>query len=165
VIEIGALRALALAASGDADRAVDALADALTLACPQGHVRVFADEGPPMETLLARLIAAQRSGGPAAEVPLGCLARLQRALGAPGIAPAAGRGSVTAVPGLVEQLTSRELEVLEMLAAGRSNQAIASQLVITLDTVKKHVSHILGKLGAANRTEAVTRARELRLIP
>ncbi len=165
VIEIGALRALALAASGDADRAVDALADVLTLACPQGHVRVFADEGPPMETLLARLIAAQRSGGPAAEVPLGCLARLQRALGAPGIAPAAGRGSVTAVPGLVEQLTSRELEVLEMLAAGRSNQAIASQLVITLDTVKKHVSHILGKLGAANRTEAVTRARELRLIP
>ena len=49
--------------------------------------------------------------------------------------------------------------------AGRPNHAIASQLVITLDTVKKHVSHILGKLGAANRTEAVTRARELGLIP
>jgi len=46
-----------------------------------------------------------------------------------------------------------------MLAADRSNQAIAGQLVVTLDTVKKHVSHILGKLGAANRTEAVTRAR------
>ncbi len=52
-----------------------------------------------------------------------------------------------------------------MLAAGRSNQAIASQLVVTLDTVKKHVSHVLGKLGAANRTEAVARARELDLIP
>ena len=62
LIEIGALRALALAASGDADRAVDALAGALTLACPQGYVRVFADEGPPMAALLARLIAAQRSG-------------------------------------------------------------------------------------------------------
>ena len=59
------------------------------------------------------------------------------------------------MPGLVEQLTSRELEVLEMLASGSSNHAIASQLVVTLDTVKKHVSHILGKLGAANRTEAV----------
>ena len=70
-----------------------------------------------------------------------------------------------AVPGLVEQLTSRELEVLQMLAAGRSNQAIAGELVVTLDTVKKHVSHVLGKLGAANRTEAVARARELSLIP
>jgi LuxR family maltose regulon positive regulatory protein len=52
-----------------------------------------------------------------------------------------------------------------MLAAGKSNQAVASQLVITLDTVKKHVSHLLGKLGAANRTEAVSRAPELSLIP
>jgi LuxR family maltose regulon positive regulatory protein len=165
LIEIGALRALALAASGDADRAVDALAEALTLAWPHGYVRVFADEGPPMATLLARLIAAQRSGGAAAEVPLGCLARLQRALGTQDIVPDAGRGSATAVPGLVEQLTGRELEVLEMLAAGRSNQAIASLLVVTLDTVKKHVSHVLSKLGAANRTEAVARARELSLIP
>ena len=165
LIEIGALRALGLAASGEEAAAVDALADALILACPQGYVRVFADEGPPMAALLAGLIAAQRSGGSAAEVPLGCLARLQRALGAQDSAADAGRGGVTAAPGLVEQLTSRELEVLGMLAAGKSNQAIAGQLVITLDTVKKHVSHILGKLGAANRTEAVNRARELSLIP
>jgi len=164
LIEIGALRALGLAASGEETAAVATLAQALTLACPQGYVRVFADEGPPMAALLARLIAAQRSGGAVAEVPLGCLARLQRALGAQDAAPGAGRGGATAVPGLVEQLTSRELEVLEMLAAGRSNQAIASELVITLDTVKKHVSHVLGKLGAANRTEAVTRARDLGVI-
>jgi len=52
-----------------------------------------------------------------------------------------------------------------MLAAGRSNQAIAGHLVVTLDTVKKHVTHLLDKLGAANRTEAVTRARQLGLIP
>jgi LuxR family transcriptional regulator, maltose regulon positive regulatory protein len=165
LIEIGALRALALAASGEEAAAVAALAEALTLAYPQGHVRVFADEGPPMAALLARLIAAQRSGGAAAEVPLGWLARLQRALGAQDIAPDAGRGSVTALPGLVDPLTSRELEVLTMLAAGKSNQAIASQFVVTVDTVKKHVSHVLGKLGAANRTEAVSRARELSLIP
>jgi len=165
LIEIGALRALALAGSGDADRAVDALAEALTLACPQGYVRVFADEGPPMAALLARLIAAQRTDRAAARVPLGCLARLHRALGAQDTVPEAGRDGVTAVPGLVEQLTSRELEVLAMLAGGRSNQAIAGQLVVTLDTVKKHVSHVLGKLGAANRTEAVARARELSLIP
>jgi LuxR family transcriptional regulator, maltose regulon positive regulatory protein len=165
LIEIGALRALALAASGEEAAAVAALAGALTLACSQGYVRVFADEGAPMATLLARLIAAQRSGGAAAEVPLGCLARLERALGAQDTAPDAGRGGSPAVPAMIEQLTSRELEVLEMLAAGRSNQAIASRLVVTLDTVKKHVSHLLGKLGAANRTEAVARARQLGLIP
>ena len=165
LIEIGALRALALAASGEEAAAVAALAGALTLACSQGYVRVFADEGAPMAALLARLIAAQRSGGAAAEVPFGCLARLEHAFGAQDAAPDAGRGGSTAVPAMIEQLTSRELEVLEMLAAGRSNQAIASQLVVTLDTVKKHVSHLLGKLGAANRTEAVARARQLGLIP
>ena len=165
LIEIGALRALALAASGDADRAVDALAGVLTLACPQGYVRIFADEGPPMAALLARLIAAQRSGH-AAGVPLSCLARVQRAFDAGHAGPGPRSGTAPAVvPGLVEQLTSRELEVLEMLAAGKPNQAIASELVVTLDTVKKHVSHVLAKLGAANRTEAVVRARELGLIP
>jgi LuxR family transcriptional regulator, maltose regulon positive regulatory protein len=164
LIEIGALRALALAASGDADRAVDALAEALTLACPQGYVRVFADEGPPMAALLGRLIAAQRTGQAPADVPLGYLARLQHAFGAERPAPEPGRDTVAA-PGIVDPLTSRELEVLEMLAAGRSNQSVAAELVVTLDTVKKHVSHVLGKLGAANRTEAVARARELRLIP
>jgi LuxR family maltose regulon positive regulatory protein len=51
-----------------------------------------------------------------------------------------------------------------MLATGRSNQAIASDLIISLDTVKKHVSHLLGKLGAGNRTEAVARAQQLGLI-
>ena len=76
LIEIGALRALALAACGQDSDAVDALAGALTLACPQGNVRVFADEGPPMAALLVRLIATQRGGSgfhPAASVPLGCL--------------------------------------------------------------------------------------------
>ena len=164
VIEAGALRALALAACGQDAAAVNALAGVLTLACPQGYVRVFADEGPPMATLLTRLIAAQRADAPG--VPLGCLARLQRAfdVGFTGPGPRSGTAPA-AVPGLVGQLTSRELEVLGMLAAGRSNQAIAAQLVVTLDTVKKHVSHVLAKLGATNRTEAVTRARELSLIP
>jgi LuxR family transcriptional regulator, maltose regulon positive regulatory protein len=66
---------------------------------------------------------------------------------------------------LVEQLTAREREVLTLLAAGTPNPRIAAELVVTRDTVKKHVSHLLGKLGAANRSEAVTRARQLGLIP
>jgi DNA-binding CsgD family transcriptional regulator len=68
-------------------------------------------------------------------------------------------------PGLLEPLTDRETEVLRLIAAGKPNQQIARELVVTVDTVKKHVSHLLGKLGAANRTEAVTRARQLGLIP
>ena len=55
--------------------------------------------------------------------------------------------------------------MLRLLAAGRSNQRIAHDLVVALDTVKKHVTHVLGKLSAANRTEAVARARDLGLIP
>ena len=96
LIETGALRALALAATGDEAGAVTALAEALMLACPQGHVRVFADEGPPMAALLGQLVAAQRAGQAAAGVPLGYLARLQRAFGAGHPAPRPGRGAVAA---------------------------------------------------------------------
>jgi LuxR family maltose regulon positive regulatory protein len=157
VIEIQALAALALAAAGDGAGALDILAEALTLACPQGYVRVFADEGAPMAALLTRLVAAQRTAGTAAsDVPLDCLARLLRALGP--------RRGAAAVPGMGEPLTARELEVLGLLAAGRSNQRIAEELVISLDTVKKHVGRVLDKLGAGNRTEATARARQLGLI-
>ena len=119
-----------------------------------------------MAALLGRLIAAQRSGQAAAGVPLGCLARLRRAFGAEHAeqaAPVTGPAPA-AVPGIVEPLTSRELGVLGLLAAGRPNQAIAGELVVTLDTVKKHVSRVLDQLGAADRTEAVARARLLDLL-
>ena len=165
-IEIRALQALAHEASGDGAAAVAALAEALTLACPQGNVRVFADEGAPMKTLLGRLIAAQRAEqSPARRVPPGCLARIGQAFDPEPAAPGSGRHATPAVPGLAEPLTGRELEVLRLLAAGKSNQRIAHDLVVALDTVKKHVTHVLGKLGAANRTEAVARARDLGLIP
>jgi LuxR family maltose regulon positive regulatory protein len=65
---------------------------------------------------------------------------------------------------MVEALTEREMHVLRLLAAGASNRAIADQLVISLPTAKKHVTNILGKLDAHNRTEAVARARALHLL-
>jgi len=68
------------------------------------------------------------------------------------------------VAGLVEPLSHRELEVLRLLASGKPNQQIAEELVVALNTVKKHVGHILSKLGAINRTEATARARELGLL-
>ena len=87
LIEIQALRALALA-GGDEVGALAMLAEALTLACLQGYVRVFSDEGAPMGALLGRLVAAQRTEQPAARgVPLDCLARVWRAFDAapPGV--------------------------------------------------------------------------------
>jgi LuxR family maltose regulon positive regulatory protein len=160
LIEIDALRALGLAAVGDEDAAVFALTGALALAGPQGYIRVFADEGRAMAVLLGKLIAAQRTEQSAARVSLGYLARLQRAFVTERVAQ-----ETVVLPAIVEPLTGRELEILRMMAAGRSNQSIAGELVVTLDTVKKHVGHVLRKLGAANRTEAVARARELSLIP
>jgi LuxR family maltose regulon positive regulatory protein len=166
VIEIRALQALAHQASRDEPAAMAALTEALTLACPQGHVRVFADEGPPMGALLGQLAAAHRAKqAPARRIPLSCLARLVQAFDGNLDATAGLRPEPGTVPGLIEPLTGRELEVLRLLAAGKSNQRIAHDLFVALDTVKKHVTHVLGKLGAANRTEAVARARDLGLIP
>jgi ATP/maltotriose-dependent transcriptional regulator MalT len=156
IIEIQAVRALALAACGDRASALDALSEAITLGRPGGYVRVFADEGALMRDLLARLPAGRRTDP-------GYLAALLRACGqADDRTP---RQRAAATPGLAEPLTDRELEVLRLLAAGRSNQRIAHDLVVALDTVKKHVTHLLAKLGAANRTEAVARARQLGLLP
>jgi LuxR family maltose regulon positive regulatory protein len=155
LVEVHAVRAVALAAADEQIAALDELAIALRRACPQGHVRVFTDEGAPMAALLGRLIAAQRTGRVATEIAFGWLARVQRSFPS-----AAGTDGGTA---LVDPLTTRELEVLELMALGRSNPAIAAELVVSLDTVKKHVSHILTKLGASNRTEAVARGRQLGL--
>ena len=165
IIEIQALRALALAAQGDHASARSALTEALTLACRHGYVRVLADEGAPMRALLAQLSAARPGQQYAARgIDPGYLAALVRACDQADAVPPPRR-TVAAPPGLVEPLTDRELEVLRLLAAGRSNQRIAHDLVVALDTVKKHVTHVLGKLGAANRTEAAARARQLGLIP
>ncbi|HEX8133442.1 MAG TPA: LuxR C-terminal-related transcriptional regulator, partial [Actinomycetes bacterium] len=170
LIELQGLRALALAAHGQEAAAVAALADALTLAHPQGYIRVFTDEGPPMGALLGRLLAAQRGDRAAARVPLEYLGRLAQALepdASRAASPAAPQAwaRMVAVAGLVEPLSGRELEVLRLLAAGRQNQEIAEELVVALSTVKKHVTHILDKLGATNRTQATARARELGLVP
>ena len=165
LIEIQALLALALAASGDDGGALDALTEALLLASPQRYVRVFADEGLPMSALLSRVVAAQRAGSEhsAQRIGLDYLVQILRAAGEGPVS--ASRPSPAPLPGLIESLTSREMEVLALLAAGWPNQRIADDLVVTLDTVKKHVTHLLGKLGGANRTEAVARARQLGIIP
>ena len=166
LIEVQMLRALALAAVGDQAAALAALAEAFVLAAPEGYLRVFLDEGAPIATLLGKLAATAAKGqATAARVPRPYLTRLLEAFDQDGlnVLPRPRHGSVL-VAGLVAPLSARELEVLALLTAGMSNHAVAEELVITLDTVKRHVTHILDKLGAANRTQAVTRAHELGLL-
>jgi LuxR family maltose regulon positive regulatory protein len=163
LIQIRALRALTLQAAGDHQGARTVLTDALALARPAGYVHIIADEGPPMAALLQSLIRARQPSGAAlssgaAREHLNRIARAFR--------PPAGRPerAEPAASGLVEPLTKREREVLGLIAAGKPNQEIADELVVTLATVKKHTSHIFDKLGAASRTQALARARELGLI-
>src|SRR5262249_24896113 len=99
---------------------------------------------------------------PARGLDAGYLATLVRACGQPDATSPRAAG---AAPGLIEPLTGRELEVLRLLAAGRSNQRIAHELVVALDTVKKHVTPGRGRRGPHNPPEAVARARDLGLIP
>lgn len=163
LIRIRVLSSLALQAAGDHPGALAMVVDALGLARPEGYVRVFADEGPPMAALLRSLVSSHRRGvGPAITgAARDHINRVALAFG-----PASGdteRGGAAA-PQLVEPLTNRELEILRLIAAGRRNHEIAKELVVTLDTVKSHVSNIFSKLGASTRVQAVTRARELELI-
>ncbi|MBN2388886.1 MAG: tetratricopeptide repeat protein [Anaerolineales bacterium] len=154
IIEILALKALALHQKGDLDRALQELARALALAEPEGYLRTFVDEGEPMARLLYQAVAAGISPGYAGRL-VAVLAQESPE------APLAGK-----VPAgdLVEPLSRRELDVLGLIAEGLSNGEIASRLYISLSTVKGHTTNIFGKLGARNRTQAVARARSLGLL-
>jgi LuxR family maltose regulon positive regulatory protein len=150
VIETLILRATALQASYDPAVALSALERALALAQPEGYVRVFLDEGAPMAGLLRR--AGSRGISPKYVAKL-----LSESDRESGITPAARQP-------LIEPLSDRELEVLRLLAAGKSNHEIAGELVLATGTVKRHLNNIFGKLSVQSRTECVARARELRLV-
>jgi LuxR family maltose regulon positive regulatory protein len=167
VLRFRVLEALAHEAAGEQTAALTTLVDALTLAAPEGYLRMFLDEGAPVAVLLRELTVGrhlERLGG--RSVPREFLVRLSAAFdlgGMPAVPSPERRGPVTA-PGLVAPLSTRELEVLTLLADGHSNRAIAGQLFITVDTVKRHISHIFGKLGVGSRTQAMARARDLGLL-
>ncbi len=164
LIEILALQALALHESGKLTPALSSLERALVLAEPEGYIRTFADHGEPIGTLLRQL--AGRGFAPQ------YVARLLTAIASPGQsaggaaadhAPASDRDAAM-TQGSANPLTAREVEVLRLLAGGASNHRIADELTVSVGTVKAHISHILRKMGAINRTEAVARARRLGLL-
>ena len=160
LIEVLALQALAYEAKGDPKRAFAMLANALCEAEQEGYVRTFIDEGAPMTILLQR--AAQQG------VTLAYVKDLLSAFSHVGQRhqdpPISVGDTVDPAKPLVEPLSERELEVLRLVAAGRSNQETAELLLISPTTVKKHLSNILGKLNTKNRTEAAAKAQQLHLI-
>jgi LuxR family maltose regulon positive regulatory protein len=161
VIEILVLRALALREGGDPSEALVTLQRALMLAEPEGYVRVFVDEGEPMAALVSELPNAWRKGPrePRHRALLGYVRRLLGAFEAPHQSP-----DPSTEPPLLASLTTREREVLKLLAEGLSNQEIAAQLFIATSTVKGYVHSIFRKFEVDNRTKAIARAHELHLV-
>jgi LuxR family maltose regulon positive regulatory protein len=154
------LAAAAAEAAGSRDEALRHLEGAIRLAAPGGYVRRFLDDGQPV----AHLLPLVRRTAPGfvdtlisafAAEPTVVLPRSSRARG-----PSLWRGQGGE---LLEVLTARELEVLRLMAAGASNAAIATGLGMSLGTAKWHVGHVLAKLDAANRTQALVRAQQLGL--
>jgi LuxR family maltose regulon positive regulatory protein len=145
------------------DQAVAALADleeALGLAEAGGYVRIFLDGGQSMQLLLAQWLAHAGSN-PSRDYAIQLLSQFEAE---PHVVTAAQAKNFPAGD-LVEPLSQRELEVLHLMAQGRTNQEIAQQLIVAPGTVKAHAASIYRKLDVANRTEAVARARQLGILP
>ena len=156
VIEVLVLQAIAYQQQGADELAMQAFTEALTLAEPEGYIRTFLDEGQPVAQLLYRAITAGHSLTYARNL----LAELT-VQGFPYPMPIKKAG---AVQSLVEPLSERELEVLELVAEGLPNQEIGKRLHISLSTVKGHTTNIYGKLGVNSRTQAVTLAQSMGLL-
>jgi LuxR family transcriptional regulator, maltose regulon positive regulatory protein len=158
VIEIWILQALAYQMCQQERQALDALSEAVRLGEPEGYLRSFVDEGLPMEVLFYQLRKREGQHGPTPYLDR-VLAAFQKESHLH--QPIKGSNTDQALP---NPLSPRELEVLQLMALGASNQEIADKLVIALDTVKRHVSHILFKLGVQNRLHAVMQAEDLQLL-
>jgi LuxR family maltose regulon positive regulatory protein len=165
VIEMKILQALAHHMRHEDQLALAVLARAVRLAEPEGYIRTLVDEGPQMTVLLSRLREQEREKGPTPYLDALLAAFSPEAMTHKPLPRGSGqpRGRLPVQP-LVEPLSERELEVLHLVARGDSNQEIAGALVIALDTVKRHVTHIFEKLGVNNRVQAVARARALGLL-
>jgi LuxR family transcriptional regulator, maltose regulon positive regulatory protein len=154
-IESKLLLATAVAGEHRLPEAFGLIESCLALAEPEGFIQIFLDVGEPVRDLLAAYLKSAAPGYKHyAQKILGAFSPLREA---------DSRGFQTT--GLIEPLSGRELEVLHLLALGRTNEEIARQLVVARGTIKAHAASIYRKLDAANRTEAVARARQLGILP
>jgi LuxR family maltose regulon positive regulatory protein len=150
VIEILILQALAFQGKKETEQALAALERALALAQPEGYVRSFLDEGEAMTRLLCQAQSRQVGTGYAAVL----LSGIEKTSGM----------TQPSMQLLSEPLTAREVEVLKLINAGCSNQEIAEKLVISMPTVKRHISNIYTKLGVKSRTQALAIGKELKIF-
>jgi LuxR family maltose regulon positive regulatory protein len=159
VIEILLLEALAMREIGDSEPAILALKECLALADAEGYVRVFLDEGQPMQMLLAQWLA-HANPGPVRDYVIRLLSQFD--VEQP-IIPAA-QEKASPAGNLVEPLSERELEVLRLLRTDLNGPEIAHECMVSLSTVRTHTQNIYAKLGVNNRRAAVRRAEELNLL-
>ncbi len=152
------LQAVALHAHAEMGKALQALGDALGLAEPGGFIRLFVDEGIPMFRLLSEAAVQKVMPDYVARLLSAFEVEKQKTEENPPRSP-----SIPIQP-LVEPLSQRELEVLQLISQGLSNDEIGKRLFLALDTVKGHNRRIFDKLQVQRRTEAVARARELGLL-
>jgi len=154
-----ALIALAYHALGDTFSGVDSLSQALTLAESQGYVRLFVDEGEPMKELLESLeLQPSTVSQTYIESLLGAFGEVTN------IERRTMKGEKLVSSSLAESLSERELEVLRLLAAGYKYKEVAERLVISMNTVRSHTKNVYSKLNVNNRTQAITRAKELNML-
>ena len=160
LISIGVLEAAAAEATGRRAEALRALEQSIRLAAPGGYIRRFVDDG----GSVAHLLALVRNEAP---VFVDELIAAFAAESTAGSATPTARGTALwqdADGQLLEKLTLRELDVLRLMALGASNADIAADLTVSLGTAKWHVGHVLAKLGATSRTQALVRAQRLGLV-
>jgi LuxR family maltose regulon positive regulatory protein len=158
-LRVMVLQALALRAHGEKEKAVQLLGEALALAEPGGFLRIFVDEGRPMAQLLSEAQTRGIMPHYTGKLTQAFESEKQRNR---------GESSLISLPlsrPLIEPLSQREIEVLQLIAQGLSNSEISERLFLALDTVKGHNRKIFDKLQVQRRTEAVARARELGLLP
>ena len=159
LVELLVIRALAFHAQGDSASAVVALERSLNLAEPEGYRRTFLDAGENMRVLLA-LLKGDDTGY--AKMLLSSYSKPFQPPQAPAHKASEPAPPESEIP--IEALSEREMEVLRLVAQGYSNQQIADQLYISLNTTKTHIKNILSRLQVENRTQAVARARELGVL-
>ncbi len=154
-LKIMILKVLCHHEQGEKEQALQLLSDTLAMAEPGGFIRTFVDEGIPMATLLSEVV----SHGIMPDYISKLLAAFETEEQI-----FTSKSNLSPSQQLIEPLSQRELEVLQLIAKGLSNHEISERLYLALDTVKGHNRRIYGKLQVQRRTEAVARARELGLL-
>ena len=156
-LKVMALEAVACHAHGERERAVQLLTKAFALAEPGDFTRTFVDEGPQMARLLYEALAQ--------EIAPDYVRRLLAAFPVSGPEQTVSPQPENPALDWIEPLSDRELEVLQLIAEGLTNQEIANRLFLALNTVKAHTRNIYSKLGVNSRIQAVARARDLGVLP